>query len=140
MLFCAYEWRMLKSRFLGPSFLVLSAFLVGQEFIFFLILKSCPCYKSGCLPQRELATSQQHSQADKKPLQIKAEAVAERPLHVSKNSYLFVQVQLSYRSSSLWYSSQMPRSVINCSQDLLNWWHWDHLPKNYVFSLFFPLG
>ena len=50
---------------------------------------------SGCLPHRELDTSQQHSQADKKMQINKAVAVAEMALHFSKNSYLFIQAELS---------------------------------------------
>lgn len=64
MLLWAYYWRMLKLRFLGPSFLSLSTFLVDQELVFFPILKSSPCYETWLLSHIKLATLQQHSQAD----------------------------------------------------------------------------
>lgn len=44
-------------------------------------------------------------------LQIKAEAVAQRSLQFSTNSYFFVLAELSRRSSSLWYGIQTPRTI-----------------------------
>lgn len=114
MLLWAYYWRMLKLWFLGPSFL--SVYISGWSRISFLshlkiksllwnvvVISQKVSHTSAAFPGR--LKKQQHT------LQIKAEAVAQRSLHFSKNSYFFVLAELSSRSSSLWYGIQIPRTI-----------------------------